>query len=581
MDILDGTNRDLIALPYWPTCKNVLTWSAENLAVAAGEVVHILTPRSTAQSQDLPGHKHWHTATIRVNQFTAIEWPVQTLATLDHFSLGEELSESTISSIAWSPSGLSLYRRSVLAVLTSNLILSFWETNGRPGMWKRTAIVNRHLLTDPNMEQGRNVRRKLRARAFAWLPSLQISTHAKSWGRHILVVADDDFSLLFFEVSKAATSEYGHWSFRTLGRHRLEGLDHLSSKDRSNQSLSSILARTTPISSLQIGEWQIQEASKGTPAERTICVRVSLGQCCDPRDLLLHILEPRDGSVYDDSDVTLSVQPLPTPNKDAFPTAPLEIMFDPVIQSQRIQFDTEHNLAGRVRLARWGSTWSSDRTVAATCVSLHPLDMIGHVIPSRQRILVLLVRQEENLSAEVAVEDPINVQERIFQFIRDASQDSKMSTFDKKILRASQAAMEMVTSPGDVQDSQLSQQHLTLDSEPEGTENPAQADRMSVHGTTKPKGNTTDPEICELCNSLILFTSDLAHAKCFRGHLFTRCSLSHVAIQEPGISKYCSQCGRQFLDHGKMELTDHGPSLAQALFDKFDVCPYCHAKFRG
>jgi hypothetical protein len=24
-----------------------------------------------------------------------------------------------------------------------------------------------------------------------------------------------------------------------------------------------------------------------------------------------------------------------------------------------------------------------------------------------------------------------------------------------------------------------------------------------------------------------------------------------------------------------------GPSLSQALFDKFDVCPYCHGKFRA
>ena len=64
-----------------------------------------------------------------------------------------------------------------------------------------------------------------------------------------------------------------------------------------------------------------------------------------------------------------------------------------------------------------------------------------------------------------------------------------------------------------------------------------------------------------------------------------RCNLSLLAIQEPGISKYCSQCDRQFLNAEEIDLEPEqlrdGPSLTALLFEEFDVCPYCPAKFRG
>jgi hypothetical protein len=64
-----------------------------------------------------------------------------------------------------------------------------------------------------------------------------------------------------------------------------------------------------------------------------------------------------------------------------------------------------------------------------------------------------------------------------------------------------------------------------------------------------------------------------------------RCNLSLLSIQEPGISKYCSQCDRQFLNAEEIDLEpvqiSNGPSLLTSLFEEFDVCPYCHAKFRG
>ena len=36
-----------VTLSHWSTCKNALSWSTEDLAVAAGKVVHVLTPHGT------------------------------------------------------------------------------------------------------------------------------------------------------------------------------------------------------------------------------------------------------------------------------------------------------------------------------------------------------------------------------------------------------------------------------------------------------------------------------------------------------------------------------------------------------
>ena len=103
---------------------------------------------------------------------------------------------------------------------------------------------------------------------------------------------------------------------------------------------------------------------------------------------------------------------------------------------------------------------------------------------------------------------------------------------------------------------------------------------MHVDSADTATKNATNSEMCEICDSPIPFTSDPTQARCSHGHQFTRCNLYFIAIQGPGISMYCSQGGRQFLEPGKMKFQS-GPSLSQALFDKFDVCPYCQAKFRG
>ncbi|EMD66476.1 hypothetical protein COCSADRAFT_179737 [Bipolaris sorokiniana ND90Pr] len=73
--------------------------------------------------------------------------------------------------------------------------------------------------------------------------------------------------------------------------------------------------------------------------------------------------------------------------------------------------------------------------------------------------------------------------------------------------------------------------------------------------STEINGNASDSrqeavaawgEGCEFCSASIPFT-DLTSASCTNGHQFARCGLSFLAIQAPGITKYCGICSTPFL----------------------------------
>ncbi len=74
--------------------------------------------------------------------------------------------------------------------------------------------------------------------------------------------------------------------------------------------------------------------------------------------------------------------------------------------------------------------------------------------------------------------------------------------------------------------------------------------------------------------------------------LVARCALTFLPILEPGCSKHCTMCKREFINEEKFGLnllkpsatstSEDGParpSLAAFLFDEFDVCPYCGGKY--
>ncbi|KAK5016093.1 hypothetical protein LTR39_002262 [Cryomyces antarcticus] len=133
-----------------------------------------------------------------------------------------------------------------------------------------------------------------------------------------------------------------------------------------------------------------------------------------------------------------------------------------------------------------------------------------------------------------------------------------------------------------------------------------------------------DSEHCEVCGAVIDFES-LISARCANGHQFIRCALTFLAIQAPGISKFCGLCGIQYLndsilqedveiapaslsqpsngidedgqtlkdalnaeDGGVEQIVTEGKqgankiaTLARILFATCDVCVYCGGKYVG
>ena len=100
-------------------------------------------------------------------------------------------------------------------------------------------------------------------------------------------------------------------------------------------------------------------------------------------------------------------------------------------------------------------------------------------------------------------------------------------------------------------------------------------------------------EVCSVCcgEEPLLWVS-LGEAECANGHRWERCSLTFLAIQEPGVSKYCERCGAQYCNEeyllrppaaGGMEEgdddDDEAKTLTEYVFTRFSVCIFCRGKF--
>ncbi len=169
------TAPKLITLPSRPSCTNCIAWSDELVAVAGGEVVHILECT----------RDDWRHETVRINEFSAAELQIP-LASQADFLIGREQSPSTVTALTWSARGLGIHKRPVLAVLTSSHILSIWEYAGKPGSWTRTYIVNEALLknsSEPDRNSGAAIQ------AFAWLPPVHFANSGR-FGDQFIVAWD-------------------------------------------------------------------------------------------------------------------------------------------------------------------------------------------------------------------------------------------------------------------------------------------------------------------------------------------------------------------------------------------------------
>ncbi|KAE8133706.1 transcription factor IIIC subunit delta N-term-domain-containing protein [Aspergillus pseudotamarii] len=266
-----------LELQLFPSCFNCISWSADGeIAVAAGEYVQVLTPKHTTEKEGGNGSgsqaatKNWNVTRIRMNVFTNGEWPIIHPQKRENFSIGPEQSISTVVGLAWSPPGLAKYRRCILAVLTSGLLLSFYDISPQ-GRWTRVAIVNDCLSSCFKSLDDEELRlRKSNIRSFTWCPPPKVpiaEQHATGyavpppesrWGMHLLSVTNDDNDVILLQARRStdptSTSLY---SFEVLSLTSLH--EHTENQNVQPGSIfSSALKNRARVSFMSPGPWIYQ-----------------------------------------------------------------------------------------------------------------------------------------------------------------------------------------------------------------------------------------------------------------------------------------------------------------------------------
>lgn len=211
----------LITLPFWPNSVDCMSWSRSNLmAVCGGENVAILSPRHKERGRD---GSYWNTTVFAANAFTSREIARLTPLSLANFSVGEELSTWQVQSLEWSCPGIARYGGCVLAVLTSNHVLSIWDCDGKPEVvsnWKRILALNGAIRTyyedrtpefaklESTIRRQDVIQAQQRVRAFAWSRLLQnecpgkdrSSTRAGCTKSHLLAIATEGGDVLIMRL---------------------------------------------------------------------------------------------------------------------------------------------------------------------------------------------------------------------------------------------------------------------------------------------------------------------------------------------------------------------------------------------
>lgn len=143
---------------------------------------------------------------------------------------------------SWSPPGMTRHRRSLLAVLTTNLVLSIWASTKDPKdsrSWERVKIVNntiREYFERVQQHEGLEAneaeeltRLRTRIRAISWSKTCLIdgtqrdSRRLQKWGLSVLAVANDNNEIVllhFFTSDSSIQTQTKNWQAEVLGHFR-------------------------------------------------------------------------------------------------------------------------------------------------------------------------------------------------------------------------------------------------------------------------------------------------------------------------------------------------------------------------
>lgn len=502
--------------------------------MATGEVVHILTPKPSSKSgmegdPRIIGLRQWHSARIRTNIFTQREWPDQDPADSHSFSIGEEQSLSMVVGLAWSPPGFGPHRRSVLAVLTSNHVLSLWESKGTIGEWSRVVVVNQSLGDYFGWVEGAGedvYREKRRIRAFAWsspyrIPETSAGRAFRSkWGVLYIAVANDDEVVTILRISKWKRGGQMEWNLEATGHIHLPAGSANGDVSYPGSLFQRAMMTKSPVSSLSWSDLEdIPSASFIHVARRHhkhfIKAQASLEMPPNgSSEVLEHSLVL--GAFHEEDSGEQNghhgLQNTHIPNDDDLRKK---------MEEARMEFDSKHSLGGNSIIREWG--FASSDTHHAACITIHPSDMVEYTTASLERCTLVFAPRATVMNSTYPTRMPTGSSTdallKVVSWILSASNRIPlMLPIDRHLLGISasyafqlddeamkQEARLAFSRLCDTSESQLDQDEMELDE-------PGPSDSLTG----------SDIETCLICGDLILFDEiDLEKARCETGHQYS------------------------------------------------------------
>ncbi|XRM40647.1 hypothetical protein ABZX51_003955 [Aspergillus tubingensis] len=261
----------------------------------------------------------------------------------------------------------------------------------------------------------------------------------------------------------------------------------------------------------------------------------------------------------------------------------------------RERYDFDRDLGGLAVARAWGM--ASCKGMIAAGITVHPGDMIEYRTAAEERLTIIMSTtdgsQSDGLESRSVSDDSSSEylrQQReaaLGYILHFEDNNENRQSLSLSILYAT-ACCTIIDSKNEAL---LSQAHKVLVrlATITGVDLNDELSKCTASRTTiapKPAEMLDGPggqmfERCEICSAGIAWYST-AEAQCATGHIFVRCSLTSLAIQDPGSSKVCSSCGKEYLDEDSIEPPESDVSYTcRTLFDAFDTCVYCHGKYRA
>jgi hypothetical protein len=242
----------------------------------------------------------------------------------------------------------------------------------------------------------------------------------------------------------------------------------------------------------------------------------------------------------------------------------------------------------------WGLT--SYRGIVAVLFTRHPTDMIEYRVASDEDATVAFASDEADgipdkqalIAPRPENQDSQTAQRRreaVISFLLSEGSTATGNTENQRLIYAA-ACCGIVDGHNSAirSESQKSFERLAQEIGADLSEEMEKCGSESVSIPAKSSLQLDQPgghlfERCEICDAGIAWIS-AREAQCANGHLFARCGLTFLAIQEPGVSKYCPNCRIEYMDEA---LVAHmfNSQLFQRLCETFDTCLYCDAKFQA